>query len=479
MTTRLSVVMFVGGSGARDITRELLDAPGLHLTNLLNAYDDGESTGALRAFVPGFLGPSDVRKNIATMLDPARAGAPALARWLEARLPDRLPGDGRPAVEALAARRPGAGVEHLAGLLDEVPTPTADRLTGWLRIFLDHWAAVTSAGQAFDASACAVGNLALTGCYLEAGRDFNRMIAAASAACGIRGRLLNVTAGECLVLAGLKQDGEILPREASVVGPQTPVPVRDLYLLATPLDADDLAALGRQAPDAADAVLRERSVTPRMNPEAREALERADVIVYGVGTPHSSLFPSYLTDGLAEAIEANHGARKVVMTNLRRDHEIQSETANTLVDKTLYYLRRRNTAAIGDRSLVTDVFAHEPSASRQGDGDWLQFTTWISPLDVRVNLIDWENRSRPGPIPAGWCSRRYCGSWPPPRSVHCLRRCRSSCPRTTRSVTSVSSWTGCSRWTWPVTDCVPRCSSSTTDCATAPPRSPGADPACG
>jgi 2-phospho-L-lactate transferase/gluconeogenesis factor (CofD/UPF0052 family) len=396
MTTPLSVVMFVGGRGARDITRELLEAPGVHLTNLLNAYDDGESTGALRNFVPGMLGPSDVRKNIATMLDPARTGAAELAQWLETRLPEDLAQDGRILVDALVARSGAAGTGDLARLIDRVPEATANQVTHWLRTFLEHWAAEAAVGRHFDASACAVGNLALTGCYLAEGRDFNRMIALAAAACGIRGVLLNVTVGECLVLAGLKQDGEILPREAALVGPQSPVPVRDVYLLPGPLAAGDIEALGRSFPELADVRLRGRSVTPQLNPAAREAIERADVIIYGVGTPHSSLFPSYLTGGLAEAIAANHRARKVIVTNLRRDHEIQSETANTLVGKTLYFLRRRDTVDVGDRSLVTDVFAHEPSPSRAPDEEWLRFTSWISPPDVRVNLVDWESRSQPG-----------------------------------------------------------------------------------
>src|SRR6266567_9175063 len=62
--TRLNVVLFSGGSGTESITETLLKHPQISLKILINAYDDGHSSGRLRRFLPGMLGPSDVRKNI-------------------------------------------------------------------------------------------------------------------------------------------------------------------------------------------------------------------------------------------------------------------------------------------------------------------------------------------------------------------------------------------------------------------------------
>lgn len=61
---KLKVVLFSGGSGTQSITEAFLRHPQIALTILINAYDDGHSTGRLRRFLPGMLGPSDVRKNI-------------------------------------------------------------------------------------------------------------------------------------------------------------------------------------------------------------------------------------------------------------------------------------------------------------------------------------------------------------------------------------------------------------------------------
>ena len=55
--SKLNVVLFSGGSGTQSITEAFLKHPQISLTILINAYDDGHSTGRLRRFIPGMLGP--------------------------------------------------------------------------------------------------------------------------------------------------------------------------------------------------------------------------------------------------------------------------------------------------------------------------------------------------------------------------------------------------------------------------------------
>ena len=57
--------MFSGGRGTESLTEAFVSHPQIDLSLLVNAYDDGLSTGRLRRFIPGLLGPSDFRKNIA------------------------------------------------------------------------------------------------------------------------------------------------------------------------------------------------------------------------------------------------------------------------------------------------------------------------------------------------------------------------------------------------------------------------------
>src|SRR5947209_9608113 len=83
----LQVVLFAGGSGAKNITEHFAPHPQISLTILINCYDDGHSTGRLRRFIPGMLGPSDVRKNINRLMPVAERGQQALKAISDYRLP--------------------------------------------------------------------------------------------------------------------------------------------------------------------------------------------------------------------------------------------------------------------------------------------------------------------------------------------------------------------------------------------------------
>jgi len=67
MDPKFNVCIFSGGRGAATILSELVKIEQLNLTVLLNAYDDGLSTGVLRSLIPGMLGPSDIRKTFSTV----------------------------------------------------------------------------------------------------------------------------------------------------------------------------------------------------------------------------------------------------------------------------------------------------------------------------------------------------------------------------------------------------------------------------
>ena len=82
--------MFSGGRGTASLSKTFVAHPQIDLFLLLNAYDDGLSTGRLRRFIPGLLGPSDFRKNIAHLIPDSDQAGRALKRLLEYRLPEDL-----------------------------------------------------------------------------------------------------------------------------------------------------------------------------------------------------------------------------------------------------------------------------------------------------------------------------------------------------------------------------------------------------
>ncbi len=60
----MKAVVFSGGRGCTNIIKSIISQTDLDLAIVVNAYDNGKSTGRIRAYIPGLLGPSDIRKNV-------------------------------------------------------------------------------------------------------------------------------------------------------------------------------------------------------------------------------------------------------------------------------------------------------------------------------------------------------------------------------------------------------------------------------
>ncbi|MGW2160441.1 2-phospho-L-lactate transferase CofD family protein [Nonomuraea sp. NPDC001699] len=360
----VSVALFGGGRGAAGIARTLLRTSGTSLSLLVNGYDNGLSTGALRRWLPGMLGPSDFRKNLLLHLDP---GDPRHT-LLERRLP---PGTTPAALDALTDDIAAAGLAAAARDLRVVAERLAARPGG------------------LDLADCALGNLVFAGAYLRLGEDFNAAVMACARTFGSPVRLLNVTGGENAFLVALKQDGRVLADEADIVAPQDGGAITGLFLLREPLTAADRAALAGRPAERVRELLARRSADVTPNPEALRALAEADLVVFGPGTPHSSLLPSYLTPGLAEAVSGSRAAARVFVVNVGGDHDVQGLTATDLVDRTLAYLGDPG----NERATITHVLSGRGTAGPAVPACVLDRGSWAGARWISADL---EDPARPG-----------------------------------------------------------------------------------
>ncbi|MBG0818873.1 YvcK family protein [Planomonospora sp. ID82291] len=375
----MRIALFSGGRGGASIARHLLRTPRTDLSLLINGYDNGHSTGALRRYLPGMLGPSDFRKNLLLHLNDTDPRHTALRTVLEHRLPPASTPDDLTTLTDRLAR---------GTALPALPAAARTAITRDLTAFLHH----LHHHPGLDLADCALGNLVLTGAYLRLNRDFNAAVTSCAATFATPARLLNVTDGRNAFLTALKHDGRLLTDEADIVAPQDAVAITDLFLLDAPLTPHRQAALQALPPDRLRAALTGARAPLTLNPHARHALTHADLIVYGPGTPHSSLLPSYLTPGLSDAITANPTAAKVFIVNIDDDHDVQGLDAPALLERTLAYLAD----PLNERRTVTHVLCHRTrTAPASGDtGPGRTAARWITE--------DLEDPRRPG----AHCGRR-------------------------------------------------------------------------
>ncbi len=392
--SKLSVVLFSGGSGTQSITEAFLKHPQISLTILVNAYDDGHSTGRLRRFIPGMLGPSDVRKNINRLMPQSDECHRALRFLSGYRLPVGMEyARGMDVTRRIANEEWATIPSDLAARFEQLSVKQARSFAGFFRSFSDYAFEQDALGNRFDFSDCALGNILFAGCYLVEQRDFNRTIGAFAKFYEIESRLLNITQGENLFLIARKQDGGVLLSEAEIVSAQNPSKIDDVFLIEEQVYRSTIEN-GRPTADIdLDALIARGARIPSINPEACQALESADVIVYGPGTQHSSLFPSYITRGVAEAIVRNQAADKIFISNIRRDFDIQEDDAGDLARKFLSALGRRGEIALAWKDVVSHFFFQRQDGPVEIEAGYIPFNeaTFSFPLHA-VKLRDWEDQ---------------------------------------------------------------------------------------
>ena len=336
-----NVVVFSGGRGATTILNSLARTRNVRLSVVINGYDSGLSTGRVRRVVKGMLGPSDLRKTSGTLA--AAVGGPA-TRSLAALLETRIAEGPTP---ALSAEGQFADIleERFDHLEPELQTHLQDiTLSTWsaLRESLTSFQKyLASTDQVFDYNDLALGNAVLAGMFVNS--DFNVATSRYQHLLGLKDQhVLNVTNGEDLWLTAAAGDF-VCPDEGALVSEAVPAPIDDLYLLSR-VDRDRLFH-GRDSWWAEVGLAAQLSAVeklPRLNVQVAAAIEEADVIVYGPGTQHSSLFPSYLTAGLGEAIRGNTTAEKVFVANIGRDTDQHSaEGLRHTLEKFHYFMSLR------------------------------------------------------------------------------------------------------------------------------------------
>src|SRR5215469_10169393 len=199
--SKLNVVLFSGGSGTQSITEAFLKHPQIALTILINAYDDGHSTGRLRRFIPGMLGPSDVRKNINRLMPQSEACHRALRFLSDYRLPVGLEFErGMDVTRRIADGRWSSLSPEIAARFEELSVKQARIFANFFARFRDYAFEQDATGNRFDFTDCALGNILFAGCYLDEQRDFNGAVKALKSFYDVESGLLNVTGGENLFL---------------------------------------------------------------------------------------------------------------------------------------------------------------------------------------------------------------------------------------------------------------------------------------
>ena len=366
--SHLRVVLFSGGRGSGALTAQLVANPRISLPIAINGYDDGASTGEVRRFLGDSLGPSDFRKNASRLSRLLGTAPPALIDLLDVRLDESL--DDRAVGGELAAAVAGAQphdsrLKDLASLASTLPQALRSAVASRLGRFAR---ALRETDAPFDFADCSVGNLVFAGGFLLCDRSFNAAVDDYAQLLGLPAGLIeNVTDGTDAYLVAIDADGRLLGSEEEIVDAKRRNRIEDIYLLEQRLTERESQELARQPRPELARALEARAAAVRLNARLASAIEEADLIVYAPGTQHSSLFPSYLTPGLSDALARNLTAVKLLVTNIQADAEITGNSAVDIIDKAVFYLKEKGRlGTIATPCLITHYLLNDPAGIDAG-----------------------------------------------------------------------------------------------------------------
>jgi len=325
----MRIVLFCGGRGSSNLIKALIVKPKVELTLVVNGYDDGLSTGRIRDLFPGMLGPSDFRKNISTILsiDPQKG---SLGNLFEERI-------------RISCSESNSDLIKLHSLLrmkireydDRVPYKYLALIENLIETLFstDH----LKSNPLLLNPEMSIGNMILAGSYVFSGYDFNDSLTYLSDSLELQAKLENVSDGSNRILVGVKDDGDLLLSESEIVNVQSDVPISRVFLLESYLDKEFVKYLISLDYDERFAQLLRLERLAQMNSKLPTILNEAELLVYGSGTQHSSLFPSYMTKDLGRLISSQAGLEKVLIGNVSPDEDIQGESVVTILNKAKQY----------------------------------------------------------------------------------------------------------------------------------------------
>lgn len=353
----LNIVVLNGGRGAGSLIPSLLNNPSLNVTSIVNAYDDGKSTGEIRKFFE-MLGPSDIRKVQELMLPEDHPDYMANLSIFQYRFPEDIAYiDAFNEIDNFASKRSNS----ISGISFSSES-TSSQLRAYLNEFISAIQVLEKVKNSkFNFSDCSIMNCIYAGAFLVHNRNIEDAALGIEKLFNLKGEVIP-TSIENKKLAALRENGEILYSEAEIVELRSNVRIERIYLL------DE--AIEKKLFETLDLVekkqyLEQHHCYVAISSRAKVALEQADIVVYSAGTQHSSLYPTYLSVGVAQAIADNHKAIKVFITNIGADYETPSYKASDYIRGAFRYLELSDKRSY----LLSDLFTANLVNNNASDAD--------------------------------------------------------------------------------------------------------------
>ncbi|WP_236013993.1 GAK system CofD-like protein [Marinobacterium alkalitolerans] len=299
------VLFFSGGSALNGLSRTL-KAYTHNSIHLVSAFDSGGSSAVLRkAFDMPAVG--DLRSRLMALADETVLGHPEIVRLFSYRLPKEADAD---------------SLKHQLNRMEQGKDPLVRCIPNPMRSLICHHLGYFQQAMpdGFDLRGASIGNLILTGGYLNNNRTLDPIIFLFSQLVNVRGTVRAISGDERQLMAEL-EDGSCVIGQHLLTGKEV-APIRSaIHHLSL--------VRSQKKPKPAGSKLRKSN---------RKLLASAELICYPPGSFYSSLVANLLVSGVGEGV-ADNPCPKIYIPNLGQDPEQFGMTLRQQVDALIAYLQ--------------------------------------------------------------------------------------------------------------------------------------------
>ncbi|MCP4286728.1 MAG: GAK system CofD-like protein [Gammaproteobacteria bacterium] len=345
-----SILFFSGGSALREMSHELKNYTHNSI-HLVTPFDSGGSSAKLRqAFNMPAIG--DLRSRLMTLADETITGNPEVYRLFTYRLPKSV--DNQTLLKRLKGLANGKDP-----MMVDIPNPMRRLIRTQLGYFRE------AMPKKFELQGASIGNLILTGGYLNNHKHLDPIIFLFSKLVGVLGTVRAVV-NDDLHLGAKLDDGRRILGQHLLTG-------KEVAPLTSPIKNIYLADKDNNVPP----------IKSELRKKNRKLIERAELICYPPGSFYSSLIANFLPAGVGSAIASNTSP-KIYIPNLGKDPEQIGMTMDQSILSLLHHLR----VDAGQNCPYEQLLNFVMLDSKRGNYTSLPSQTLMNRLNIR--LIDAE-----------------------------------------------------------------------------------------
>lgn len=354
------ILFFSGGTAPNLLVKEVAKKTPASI-HIMTSFDSGGSSAKLRqAFNMPAVG--DIRNRILALSE-----AEEIKNFLNRHLPEDIENN-ELSIELTDLCR----ALTVSGIPPEYPILESDRAI--IADLLDTF--IKARPKDFDLRGGCIGNFVLTGAYLKNDRNLDRASSVFSELLKIKATVTPVTE-ENLHLLTYLEDGRVLSGQHLLTGKEDPVitsPAKKIQLVK--LDASGNIASG----------------TPecRASKKAQELIEKANLIVYPMGSFYSRLLVNLLPKGVGKAVGLAE-CPKAFIPNPNENPESLGLTTLTAASKIIDALRESGGRLVSTDRLLSFVLLDRTLF----DGQYVAIGRELKHLGVRIITGDFLDLANP------------------------------------------------------------------------------------